>query len=222
MEENQDNNGQHLNYILFNNDQRMKNLGHFQSKDDEDVILNSAEIVVYDNKKNFKFLHFYKPKTIDKDCFCGWDLKSGMKIIGMFLLFEFITNILTVFKENNAREITFSLVLSVIYLIDAYYIMKSSITLEYDSAIIGYHLFSIVFFLDVTFLVMDVVIFFLFDKITFAFVTTLEFLGFSIFEILLMSFEFYMVWISFCFTVHIKLGHNFILQEDKIIKILGD
>ena len=225
MEENDDNNEQqHLinQYILFNNEQNMNNIGHFQTKDDEDVIINADETVLYENKKDFKFLHFYRPKIIDKNCFCDWDLKSGMKIIGIFLLFEFITNILTVLKETNDREITFSLVLSTLYLVDAYYIMDSSISLDNDSATIGYHLFSIVFFLDVSFLVLDVVIFLLFEKITFAFGTIMKFIAFSIFEVVLMSFEFYMLWISFCFTVHIKLGHNFILQEDRIIKILGD
>ena len=197
-----------------------KNIGQFQTSNNEDIVVNESDTVVYENKKHFKFLYFYEPNTIDKECFCGCDLKSCMKLIAVFLIFEFIANFLTVLKENSRREIIFSLVLSVLYLLDAIYIIKSTITYDYESVIISYHLFLIVFYLDVFFFALDIIILLIYKNIFYSSPMLFGFIGFFIFEICLMSLECYMLWVSFCYMVHVKLGHNFILEDGNIKKMM--
>ncbi len=173
------------------------------------------------NSSNDSFLFIYTPKYLSVDSFCGCSLKSGIKIVSTFLLFISITNFYTVLKEEKLHEIIFSTILSIFYLTSSIYLFLSTVYLDYQYAKIGYILFIFIFLVDtIEFIIAEIFIIYGIFHIYSTYPVLMEILFFIIgfFTALI---ELYMLWISFCFMIHLKLKRLNIVYGDNISHLLS-
>ena len=175
-----------------------------------------------DNSSNDSFLFIYTPKYLNVDSFCGCSLKSGIKIISIFLLFISISNFYTVLKEEKLHEMIFSTILSIFYLTSSIYLFLSTVYLDYQYAKIGYILFIFIFLVDtIEFIIAEFFIIYGIFHIYSTYPLLMEIIFFIIgfFTILI---ELYMLWISFCFMVHLKLKRLNIVYGDNFATLLSN
>ena len=173
------------------------------------------------NSSKDSFLFCYTPKTLSIDAFCGCSLRSGIKIVSALLLFIAITNFYTVLKEEKLHEMIFSTILSIFYFTTSIYLFLSTIYLDYQYAKIGYIFFIFIFLVDTidffiaeTFIVYG--IFHIYSTYPFLMECLFFFTG-----LFTMFIELYMLWISFCFMVHLKLKRLNIVYGDNLGNLLA-
>ena len=169
------------------------------------------------NPTDDKFLLFFHPKKLDLDSFCGCAIRSGIKISSGILLFIAISNFYTVIKEENYYEIISSIILSILYLLSSFYLFFSSMNLEYSYAKIGCIVTCIIFYIDLLdFLwVGTMVVLGVYSP----FETDLYFVMLSVFVlfgIIALLVELYIVWISYCFMVHLRCKRSGIVFGDNL------
>ena len=173
------------------------------------------------NSSNDSFLFIYTPKNLSVDSFCGCSLKSGIKIISTFLLFISITNFYTVLKEEKLHEIIFSTILTIFYLTSSIYLFLSTVYLDYQYARIGYIFFIFIFLVDtIDFLIAETFIIYGIFHIYSTYPFLMEFLFFFT-GLFTMFLELYMLWISFCFMVHLKLKRLNVVYGDNFVNFLN-
>ena len=174
------------------------------------------------NSSNDSFLFIYTPKYLSVDSFCGCSLKSGIKIVSTFLLFISITNFYTVLKEEKLHEIIFSTILTIFYLTSSIYLFLSTVYLDYQYARIGYILFIFIFLVDtIEFIIAEIFIIYGIFHIYSTYPFLMEIIFFLI-GCLTVIIELYMLWISFCFMVHLKLKRLNIVYGDNISHLLSE
>ena len=174
------------------------------------------------NPTKEKFLFCFIPSTLDIDSFCGCAIRSGIKISSAILAFISISNFYTVIKEDTLIEELTSIILSILYLTAAYFLFTSSVNLEWSYAKIGYYITVSIFIIDtIDFIIVGFLILFgyyyPFDNEFYSMMV----LFFLIFGFLAIIVELYIIWLSFCFTVHLKLKRMSVVCGDNLSDIVG-
>ena len=174
------------------------------------------------NTSKDTFLFIYTPKNLSIDAFCGCSLRAGIKIISGFLLFIAISSFYAVLKEDKLTEIIFSSILTFFYLTASIYLFLSTIYLDYKYSRIGYIIYSIIFLID-TFDFLFAEIFMLHGdfQINVDYPVLMEII-FFIFGFFTMIIELYMLWICFCFMVHLKLKRLNVVYGDNFANLLSN
>ena len=177
-------------------------------------------IKLNENLCNEKFLFFFTPKKVDLESFCGCSLRSGIKLISIYLLFVSISFFCTMLKEESWIEIIITLLITLSYLITAFYLFLSTIYLEYSYCKIGNVIYTLIFYFDIIncFIVSIRIplnqIYLIYNSII---ITEISFLLMEIISILI---ELYMLWVGFCYLVHIKMERLNIVYGDNLRTIL--
>ena len=173
-----------------------------------------------ENSCNEKFLFFFTPKKVDLESCCGFSLRSGIKLVSIYLLIAAIYYFCSILKEESWIEIILSILISLCYLISAFYLYLSTIYLEYSYCKIGNIIYTLIFYFDIIncFIVSIRIstnqIYLLFNSII---ITQIIFLIMQFISILI---ELYMLWIGFCYLVHIKMERLNIVYGDNLHTIL--
>ncbi len=174
------------------------------------------------NNTKESFLFIYTPKKLSIDSFCGCSLRSGIKIVSGLLLFISISNFYTVLKEEILTEILFSTILSIFYFSAAIYLFLSTIYLDYNYAKIGYIIFTFIFIVDtIDFLFAEIFMIHGDFQINVDYPVLMEII-FFIFGFFTMIIELYMLWICFCFMVHLKLKRLNVVYGDNFANLLSN
>ena len=175
-----------------------------------------------ENSCNEKFLFFFTPKTVDLESCCGFSLRSGIKLVSIYLLFASISYFCSILKEETWIEIILSILISLCYLISAFYLFLSTIYLEYSYCKIGNIIYTLIFYFDIIdcFIVSIRIstnqIYLLFNSII---ITQIIFIIMQFISILI---ELYMLWIGFCYLVHIKMERLNIVYGDNFATLLSN
>ena len=174
------------------------------------------------NTSKDTFLFIYTPKYLSIDSFCGCSLRAGIKIVSGFLLFIAISSFYAVLKEDKLTEIIFSTLLTFFYLSASIYLFLSTIYLDYKYSRIGYIIYTIIFLIDTgDFLFVEVFILSGVFEINSSYAILKEIIFFII-GFILIFIELYMLWISFCFMVHLKLKRLNIVYGDNFANLLSN
>ena len=181
-----------------------------KSKEKEDLSSNPTEE---------RMLFLFHPDKIDTDSYCGCTMRTGIKISSAILLFIGISNFYTVIKEETYYEMISSIILSILYCLSSFYLFYSSINLEYKYAKVGCIVSGIIFYIDLLdfiYVTLMVIIgkYTPFDKETYAIMVTI----FTLFGVLALLIELYIVWVSYCYMVHLKLKRTHIVFGDNLGK----
>jgi hypothetical protein len=174
------------------------------------------------NTSKDTFLFIYTPKYLSIDSFCGCSLRAGIKIVSGFLLFIAISSFYAVLKEDKLTEIIFSSILTFFYLTASIYLFLSIIYLDYKYSRIGYIIYSIIFLID-TFDFLFVECFMISGvlEVNISYPILMEIIFFII-GLIVILIELYMLWISFCFMVHLKLKRLNIVYGDNFATLLSN
>ena len=171
------------------------------------------------NPTDETMLFLFHPDKLDLDSYCGCTIRTGIKISSAILLFIGISNFYTVIKEESYYEIISSLILSVLYCLSSFYLLFSGIKLEYKYAKIGCIVTGIIFYIDLfdfLYVSMMVVVdmYTPFDRQLYWVMLSV----FVLFGILAILIELYIVWVSYCFMVHLKLKRTNVVFGDNLQK----
>ena len=161
------------------------------------------------------FLGFYSPKEVESQCFGECGLDSGMNVILFYLSFEIILNFFRIFEKNNSYAFFFGMTMCIAYIITFFYIYKAKSESDQKRAKFAYKFFMIVFYLDLISCLVDSVIVVWTDPFYFFTFTILGLFLFYTLEIISLIIELYMVWISFCFMVHVDTEKIFLLKGEE-------
>ena len=176
------------------------------------VEFTRGEIIV-PNKENEEFLYFYTPKEIDIQCLCGCDLNSGMKVVACFIFYLMAFHFFQIILDNSYRTYFIGTVLCSCYIIILFNIFQALEELSYEKAVFNYRFFVIVFFGEIIILIVETLYLIIFEPLYFS---TYSYFGlfFSYGSIIItLLIELYMLWITFCFTNHIKNNRLYLLQD---------
>ena len=193
-----------------------KEISNEYHKIKEDDSTNKFKIysgdLIIPNKGEDKFLLCFTPKEIDFQCFCGFDLNFGMKLVCCFLFYMVAFHFLEIIVANNYRTYFIGSFMCAGYLITIFNIFQVLEEISYDKSAFIYRFFMILFFLEIIRLTLETICLKIYDPLYFKSYSYLGiFLSYSILIITLL-FEDYMVWITFCFMEHIKNNNIYLLH----------
>jgi hypothetical protein len=182
-----------------------------QPKEPENQLLNNQ------NFTDEPFLFFFIPFHIDVDFLCGCSLYIGIKLIAFILIFASLFGIYTTLTlPFHIFNTMFSLLITVLYLIAGFYLFKSTITFSYDDVKIGYFLYACLVIYDVfsfllSYFLISVGIINPYGGTQF---TVKKFVVSFVMGIFSEIIKIYLVWIIYCYMVHIKVGRiNLVLLK---------
>ena len=182
--------------------------------DNNKNIYEKRSTLNFTNQDNAEFIGFIVPKEIDSQCFCGCNLTKGMYVTCVFLFFQFSLNFFRIFKETSYRGRIIAIILTIAYPISIFNIYKATIKLDDDSAIFAYKFFMIVFYIDVGFFIFESLYVLITDpKFFFSFTILGLFLVYGL-EFINFFFELYMLWVVFCFMIHVCSSRLYLLQNN--------
>ena len=172
----------------------------------------SGDLII-PNKDNDKFLLFFTPKEIDIQCFCGFDLNTGMKVVCCFVLYIIAFHFLEIIFKSSYLTYFIGTFLCAGYLITLFNIFQTLEELSYDKSAFNYRFFLILYFTEILILVSRTIYIKLYDPLYYNSYTYLGlFVSYSSLIVTLLVEE-YMVWITFCFMEHVKNNRLYLLQN---------
>ena len=180
----------------------------------KDKVKSSEEKAEPESEKAI-FLGFYSPKEIESQCFSECSLNTGMNAVSFFLLYEVVLNLFRIFQNVNLCGFIIGITMSIAYLITLFFIYKAKSESDQKRAKFAYKLFMLVFYLDIVCCIADSVVGFYNDPYYFFSFTILGLFLFYTLEIVSLITELYMVWVSFCFMVHVDTEKIFLLQGEE-------
>ena len=172
----------------------------------------SGDLIIQ-NKDNDEFLLFFTPKEIDTQCFCGFDLNSGMNVVSCFILYLMAFHLLEIIMRNNYLIYFIGTFMCAGYLITLFNIFQALEDLSYDKSAFNYRFFMILYFAEIIMLVLKTIYIKIYDNIYFSSYTYLGLFGTYFFLIITLLLEEYMVWVTFCFMEHVKNNRLYLLQN---------
>ena len=172
----------------------------------------SGDLIIQ-NKDNDEFLLFFTPKEIDTQCFCGFYLNSGMKIVACFILYIMAFHLLEIIMRNNYCIYFIGTFMCAGYLITLFSIFQALEDLSYDKAVFNYRFFMMLYFAEIIMLVLKTIYVKIYDPIYFSSYTYFGLFGTYFFLIATLLIEEYMVWVTFCFMEHVKNHRLYLLQN---------
>jgi hypothetical protein len=157
------------------------------------------------NPDKDKFLFFMEPNKLAVDCCCGCSLKTGVQIIAILYITAALSNFFTTIKMATLTDIAFSGFSFLLYFIAGVSILYSTMTFDFIYAHTGYFIYAVIFIV----MLVDnlIVLILIFAGIykplgsTDQFRTGLLFLSAIL---ITMAIQLYMVWIVFCYSIHLK------------------
>ena len=161
-----------------------------------------------DNLTKDSFLFVFSVEKIDISFLCGCTLFAGIRLISICMVINGLSNVFFSYKNENYLDFILSFIYSFLYFISAFYLFKSSISLDFYDANIGYKIYASLFlfelflFISNCFLIsigtisplgegkffLKKYIFYLFGQFSFALI------------------KLYFVWIVFSYMIHLKLN----------------
>ena len=169
--------------------------------------------LIVPNSENDTFLCFFTPKEIDIQCFCGFDLNSGMKIVACFIFYLITFHFFQIISDNSYRAYFIGTTLCSCYIITLFNIFQTLEELSYEKSVFNYRFFLIVFFLEIITLILETTYLIIFEPLYFSTFTILGLFASYGSYIVTLLIEQYMVWITFCFMEHIKYNRLYLLQD---------
>ena len=162
------------------------------------------------NSLNEPFFFVFVPQKLDVDFLCGCSLQCGVKFISIIFLVGSVIGIISSSMSEIMFDTIVSSVCSILYLVSGIFLFKSTLTFNYLDAKISYFFYAILTIYDiVTFLVECLLI-------SLGIMNPFGDNSFSLekFTIFLVGglaseiIKIYLVWIVFCYMVHIHLNRT--------------
>ena len=174
------------------------------------------------NTDKDKFLFYFQPNDLAIDCCCGCSLKTGVQIIAIIFIIGALSNFFAALKMTSVTDLVISSISFLLYFAAGVCILYSSMTFNFVYARTGYYIYAVIFIISL--LDNVIVLLFIFSgnyrplgKES-AFRTGLIFLSAIL---ITASINLYMVWIIFCYSIHLKhkrlsliSGYIFYHQEE--------
>jgi hypothetical protein len=161
-----------------------------------------------ENLSKEPFLFVINIKNVDISFLCGCSLFCAIKFISIIMVLYGISGVLSSYQKNNYFDFILSFIYSTLYFISGFYLFKSSISFDYNSAEIGYKIYAILFLFDLFLFISNC--FLIAFGISNALGEGHHFLKKYVFYLILGIFSFfiklYFVWIAFSYMVHLKLN----------------
>lgn len=157
------------------------------------------------NPEDDKFLFLITPQNLAIDCCCGCSLKTGVQIISLIFIAASLSNFFTALKMDSLIDLISSGLSFILYFIAGVCILYSTMSNKSAYSHLGYFIFSIIFIFQI---LDNLVVFILIlagvyspvaseDKFEVAVIYLLA-------VMLVMSLHMYMIWIIFCYSIHLK------------------
>ena len=152
----------------------------------------------------FFFIIFPK---LEHSFWCNIPLRTGVLIISLFFLLCGGSSFYTVWYSNNTYNLISSVILMIIYLIGFIMLCITACNFNYKLATAAYYLYSVVLILNFTEVVVVTIL--IFGKMYVpngsenALVKGISFL---LVGILLSCVYMYLIWMIFCYALHLKYG----------------
>ena len=186
-------------------------------KEDQKEENNNPSNLQNDNLTKDSFLFVFSVEKIDISFLCGCTLFAGIRLISICMVINGLSNVFFSYKNENYLDFILSFIYSFLYFISAFYLFKSSISLDFYDANIGYKIYASLFlfelflFISNCFLIsigtisplgegkffLKKYIFYLFGQFSFALI------------------KLYFVWIVFSYMIHLKLNRIKVIMLEK-------
>ena len=170
-----------------------------------------------DNLTKDNFLFVLSVEKIDISFLCGCTLFAGIRFISIFMVIIGLTNIYYSYKNENYLDFILSFIYSFLYFISGFYLFKSSISLSFYDANIGYKIYASLFLFE------------LFLFISNSFLTSIGIINpLGEGKLFLKKYIFYLIgglfftliklnfiWITFSYMIHLKLNRIKVIMLEK-------
>ena len=172
------------------------------------IPVNQNEIQLEDmNASNDeKFLFFFKPDKIDKECIGGISLKNGVRVFSVIVLIKAFTSFSNIFElKFNITNFIISLLFFICYLFIGSFALISTFNNNLSLAKIAYKLICIFFILEaLVILLVSLIIFFAFINPWDGYFFNLKILLSIIWKIVYLFIYLYFIYVLFCFISELK------------------
>ncbi len=155
------------------------------------------------NVSDEKFLFLFSPE-ISEECICGCSQKIGVQIISFLLLLGSIGRFLESLSKNGLFDMIIDICISVFFLLVAFFMFYSTISLKYEHAYIGYIVYSIIWILNCLVYCCNSIMILFYCLIN----LNTENLGYILGEGINLAISLYFIWIIYCFTMNLKKGKS--------------
>lgn len=168
---------------------------------------SSQKIALNDNTENDTFFFVFTPSKIDIDFLCGCSLHCGVRLIAIIFLIGSIIGILSSMATQVVFDNIIAFIVSFFYFVAGIYLFKSTVSYIPRDAKIAYLFYAGLTIFDIFSFICSSVLISLglsnaFGKGNF---TLQKFGVFLVTGITNEIIRIYLVWIVFCYFVHIKL-----------------
>ena len=161
-----------------------------------------------DNLTKDNFLFVLSVEKIDISFLCGCTLFAGIRLISIFMIINGLLNIYYAYKNENYLDFTLSFIYSFLYFISAFYLFKSSISLSFNDANVGYIIYASLFLFELFLFISD------------CFLTSIgivnplgegklflkKYIFYLVGGFFLTLLKLYFIWITFSYMIHLKLN----------------
>lgn len=168
---------------------------------------SNQRITLNDNTEKDSFLFVFTPSKIDIDFLCGCSLHCGVRLIAIVFLLGSIMGILSSMANQVIFDNVIAFIVSIFYFIAGIYLFKSTVSYIPRDAEIAYLFYAGLTIFDIFSFICSSVLISLgisnpFGEGNF---TLQKFGVFLVGGIINDIIRIYLVWIVFCYFVHIKL-----------------
>ena len=168
---------------------------------------SSQKITLNDNTENDTFFFVFTPSKIDIDFLCGCSLHCGVRLIAIIFLIGSIIGILSSMATQVVFDNIIAFIVSFFYFVAGIYLFKSTVSYIPRDAKFAYLFYAGLTIFDIFSFICSSVLISLglsnaFGKGNF---TLQKFGVFLVTGITNEIIRIYLVWIVFCYFVHIKL-----------------
>ena len=170
-----------------------------------------------DNLTKDNFLFVLSVEKIDISFLCGCTLFAGIRLISIFMIINGLLNIYYAYKNENYLDFTLSFIYSFLYFISGFYLFKSSISLSFNDANIGYIIYASLFLFELFLFISD------------CFLTSIgivnplgegklflkKYIFYLVGGFFLTLLKLYFIWITFSYMIHLKLNRIKVIMMSK-------
>ena len=168
---------------------------------------SNHNITLNDNTENDSFFFFFTPSKLDIDFICGCSLQCGVRLIAILFLLGSIGGILSSFGNQLIFDNIVAFILSFFYFFAGIFLFKSTVSYNPRDAKIAYLFYAGLAIFDIISFIFSCALISLGLSHVFGngMFTLQKFAVFLVGGILTEIVKIYLVWIVFCYMVHIKL-----------------
>ena len=117
-------------------------------KIEDNIMDNEEKLDDLKDPSDEKFLFFFKPEKIDKECVGGLSLKTGVIILSVIVFYEALYSLANIFEASTTSKFVINLILFVVYICIGSFALYSTYSNNLSLAKLAYVLVSAIFIFE--------------------------------------------------------------------------